>query len=158
MLLATPTSVIGRIVRPPDYDENGLITVPESKFYIAVRLNIQNIGSVTWKQVQGDPSFDASFYVFLNDPTVDARWVRPLFSACHMGAGSILLAWDKKPKLPQRIKPGESAIGWVTFCVKYTDSLHRQLEQNDVIGDYVLSANCLSAVLIGCPIWRFRLE
>ena len=159
MLLATPVKVIGQIVRLPDHDENGLsIVLPESKFYIAVRLRIENVGSVPWRRANGDPSFDPNFEVFLDDPSVDARWVRPSFTGCRMGSGSILLTWDKKPMLPRRINPGEIAVGWLTLCVKYSDALQRRMELRDVTGDYVLAVSCLSAVLIGCPIWRFRLE
>ena len=157
-LVVTPTKVVGRIVRPPSYDVDGQLTVPESKFYIAVRLSIQNTGTIPWNQAQGDPSVDPSFNVFPEDPTVDARWVRPQYPACLIHDGSMLLAWEKKPKLPRRIDPGDSASGWLTFCVKFTDSRQRQLERQDVIGDYVLSVNGLSAVLIGCPIWKFRID
>jgi len=136
-LQVTPMKAVGRVVR-----SKSLIGVDEV-FYVAVRLRVQNTGNVSWGRWWKYAR--TAFKVFPADSAAN-------FFPC--GPVTMDTLWDKAPMMPNHISPGETAVGWITFCVK-NSSIFR-LELRDLRGNYVLDT-CSSYASL-CPIWRFQLE
>jgi hypothetical protein len=161
-LLVTPMKAIGRIVR----SDGNYWGRRDEKFYIAVRLRVQNIGNISWRPEREYPEADfgvfadESFGFFPDESTADGGFARPirlLSSGCYR---PLTVWWEKFPKLPQRISPGETVIGWLTFCVEHSDWLSPRINAREVKGDYALYTCGVSLynLISGCPVWPFRLE
>lgn len=147
-LRVTPLNAVGRLRTTT---EQGRL-YGQAAVFVAVKVAIENVGSVPWDPKLGRWEGNPCFGVAPADEAIDFC-PRSIYGGRCDFRYIRDVAWTKSPEFKESLlRPGAKRIGWMTFCVYAREPGQDQLRARDATGSYVFFA------ALGSEIWQFGLD